>query len=191
MGSYARFEHYLTTLGVETCPALRPATPVFWPTLRRASAREAGEADRGLIAHAPASTTNPFQTAGHAGESFSQAPRRRRARSTEHGTLPIAGVQCPADRRNRDKQGPSCRHRRASPPPAGAKPSQPRQDTATTRRATLIFISFFKTWTKKVRVGHYLRNDRGSLMRCAHTLRSMDSGAQCLCAILSERSEFS
>ena len=39
MGSYARFEHYLTTLEMETCPGFwPPSTTVFWPTVRGATA---------------------------------------------------------------------------------------------------------------------------------------------------------
>ena len=35
MGSYARFEHYLTTLEVETCPTVFAAFTGFWPTVHR------------------------------------------------------------------------------------------------------------------------------------------------------------
>ena len=35
MGSYARFEHYLTTLEVETCPEFWPPSPVSGPLCSR------------------------------------------------------------------------------------------------------------------------------------------------------------
>ena len=40
MGSYAQFEHYLTTLEMETRPEFWPPTPVFWPTVRSVGAEQ-------------------------------------------------------------------------------------------------------------------------------------------------------
>ena len=40
MGSYARFEHYLTTLEVETCPEFLPPSPVSGPLCSVRGVRE-------------------------------------------------------------------------------------------------------------------------------------------------------
>ena len=48
MGSYARFEHYLTALDVETCPEFWPPTPVSGPLCGGG-----GDVDGGALAMTP------------------------------------------------------------------------------------------------------------------------------------------
>ena len=64
MGSYARFEHYLTTLEVETCPKFWPPSPVSGPLCtvgQQSAGRAAGRLARFVTALAHR------QTPGHLG----------------------------------------------------------------------------------------------------------------------------
>ena len=84
-GSYARFEHYLTTLEVETCPELWSTTPVSGLLCGAASYKGHSSARQlGTVRHGPATRARPSlchvvtrRTAAEgAGRETDPAPRR-------------------------------------------------------------------------------------------------------------------
>ena len=89
MGSYARFEHYLTTLEVETCPEFWPPSPVSGP-LWVGSALSQRSLDTGLTGRGGEATL-------HSGE---LAPSRVPLALRPFGHLASRSFRCGHDRRS-------------------------------------------------------------------------------------------
>ena len=86
LGSYARFEHYLTTLEVETCPEFWPPSPVSGPLCHAC-------ADRPLL---PGAREGALRTAPHCSALCGGARGRQVARASAiSSTLPrVRSAQC-------------------------------------------------------------------------------------------------